>query len=564
VSQNVGVFTRRLRYVGRLTATIAVVVVPAVASAQAPTEVLHSFDLPVLGRYLDEPPSASVTWAADGDLYVTTAGGGSFEGRVVDQGTIFKMTPAGVITMLHEFSGGADGATPYGALLQVVDGTFYGTAARGGAYGLGTVFRMQTDGRLTTLHSFAGGGDGARPMATIIQATDGNFYGTTLLGGVDDSGTIYRMAPSGSVSILYSFTDPFGIGSHPQAPLLQASDGEFYGTTSFAGGSIFKMTPGGSVTAVGGPGTYESMYGPVVQGLDGTMYATTLLSTRARVLKSRMVSGFGRLWMDLVTLEDSGPIGALAAAPNGELFGTTSRGGAFDHGTVFKVSPAGVQTTLYSIPGVNAREWGDFRAIALARAADGTLYATVSGDGRTEIGSVVRLTPDGDATMLNSFVGGRDLFGAFSFQGADGNFYGRTIDGGRFGQGSIFRMTPGGSYSVVHEFGGGAAEGVAPEVLVPGADGAFYGTTDAGGRVWIRNCFSTSRRWHRDRAPCIHWRRRRRAWRLARQRQGRISVRHDQTRRSLRRWDSLQDRQRRHDHHPLYISQLVSQLIFAR
>ena len=190
-----------LRALARCMAVAVAVLAPSIAGAQVPFDVLHTFD----DRRFDDPPSASIMAAANGDLYVTAAGGGSSGGTVFDQGMIFKTTPAGHVTMLHAFTGGADGATPFGALLQAADGNFYGTTSRGGANGLGTAFRMTPDGAITTLHAF-GGPDGARPLAGVIQATDGNFYGTTLLGGSYGHGTVFTMTPDGTVTILHAFS----------------------------------------------------------------------------------------------------------------------------------------------------------------------------------------------------------------------------------------------------------------------------------------------------------------------------------------------------------------------
>jgi uncharacterized repeat protein (TIGR03803 family) len=146
-----------------------------IARAQVPLETLHTFD----GRADLGTTSNSIMQARDGDFYLTSARGGQYR-----QGAIFKMTASGVVKTLHSFAGGADGVTPFGPLVEATDGNFYGTTERGGPADLGTVFRMTPDGSVTVLHSFTGGDtDGANPRGGLIQATDGNLYGTTYYGG---------------------------------------------------------------------------------------------------------------------------------------------------------------------------------------------------------------------------------------------------------------------------------------------------------------------------------------------------------------------------------------------
>src|SRR5208283_2378239 len=177
-------------------------------------------------------PCAPLVQAADGAFYGTTAFGGSaptgdcFE---MSCGTIFKITAGGDFTVLHAF-GGADGANPYAGLIQATEGSFYGTTSGGGAYacngsGCGTVFKITAAGELTTLHNFDGT-DGSG-YAGLVQGADGDFYGTTAGGGAHGGGTIFKMTPEGSFTSLYSFPANGG----PMGTLIQATDGNYYGTT---------------------------------------------------------------------------------------------------------------------------------------------------------------------------------------------------------------------------------------------------------------------------------------------------------------------------------------------
>src|SRR4029077_11737227 len=164
--------------------------------------------------------------------YGATASGGAN-----GLGTIFKITSSGILTTLHSFAG-SDGASPqFGRWIQANDGSFYGTTIQGGAsfnpatstMGYGTVFKITPSGAFTLLHSFAGGSDGSYPYAGLIQGSDGNFYGTAALDGASGVGTVFKMDSSGTVTTLHSFAG--SDGSYPQAELIEASDGSFYGTT---------------------------------------------------------------------------------------------------------------------------------------------------------------------------------------------------------------------------------------------------------------------------------------------------------------------------------------------
>ena len=187
---------------------------------------------------------------ADGNFYGTTYSGGADCGRVCD-GTVFKITPEGMLTTLHNFNGG-DGSNPNGLVLGM-DGNFYGTTFQGGTGtscgtdGCGTVFVITPSGTVTTLHSFDKT-DGSFPYAGLIQATDGNFYGTTYEGGTNDDGTVFKVTTDGALTTLHSFdgTD----GSSMLAGIFQSTNGNFYGTATNGGtipdscGTVFRLSVG--------------------------------------------------------------------------------------------------------------------------------------------------------------------------------------------------------------------------------------------------------------------------------------------------------------------------------
>src|SRR5208282_586069 len=224
---------------------------------------------------------------SDGNFYGTAWGGTN------GYGTVFKITPNGALTTLYSFSGGDDGAYPSAGLVQGSDGKFYGTtehngyhpAPQGGSFfGAGTVFKITPNGALTSLYLFTGGSDGANPSAGLVQGSDGSFYGTTQYGGTNGWGTVFKISTNGVLTSLYSFTDG-NDGMFPIGGLVQGSDGNFYGTTSYGGanlvyGTVFKISTDGAYTnlySFTGTGPYDGAYGPrggLVQGSDGNLYGT--------------------------------------------------------------------------------------------------------------------------------------------------------------------------------------------------------------------------------------------------------------------------------------------------
>jgi len=202
---------------------------------------------------LGSNPQGALLLGIDGNFYGTTAGDG-----VTDDGTVFKMTHEGVVTTLVEFTGttGSNlGSEPLAVLAQTGDGYFYGTTFSGGTSDFGTVFRMAPDGTLTTLVNFTGTSgsfEGRHVRGALIMAADGNFYGTTALGGSlhPDKGTVFRMTPGGSFLTIHEYrAQGQGSGSTPYAALTQGIDGDFYGTNFRDAtnnvGALFKLTTDG-------------------------------------------------------------------------------------------------------------------------------------------------------------------------------------------------------------------------------------------------------------------------------------------------------------------------------
>jgi uncharacterized repeat protein (TIGR03803 family) len=219
-------------------------------------------------------PYAELAQGTDGNFYGTTLEGGISKGW----GTVFEITPDGLLNSLHSFTGGADGGSPEAALVQGVDGRLYGTTSEGGT-GSGTVFAISTNGALVTLYSFTGDSDGGFPYAGVIQAGDRNLYGTTAYGGQYGNGTIFKITTNGALTTLYSFTGGSD-GSSPVAALIQASDGNLYGTTAYGGGAyggdgtVFQITTNGTLTTLGwfNGANGANPQAPLVEGMDDNLY----------------------------------------------------------------------------------------------------------------------------------------------------------------------------------------------------------------------------------------------------------------------------------------------------
>jgi len=401
---------------------------------------LHSFSGAAGDGYF---PNSGVIQGSDGSLYGTTQGGSL-------GGSIFKVDAAGTLTALFGFTPGGD-AGEASELIQGSDGSFYGTTSFGGEHGRGSAFRLDADGTFTTLHSFTGGTDGEYPRVPLMQAADGNFYGTTQ-GDVGLSGTIFRLEATGVLTTLHTF--PFTgnvLDGFPHGPLIQAADGNFYGTTTLGGatgtGTAFKVDAAGALTTIhafGADGAFPS--GGVIQAADGTFYGTTMFGgafgrgTVFRIDAAGMVTPLHSF--------SGGPDGAtpyagVIQASDGFLYGTTFDGGTFGRGTVYKLDAAGTLMTLHAF--IGSRD-GASPSAPLIQAADGRIYGTTTQGGGFGGGTVFRLDAAGTLTTLYAFrhplQNGTDGWypNTGLTQAADGRLYGTTRDGGPAGGGVIFRL----------------------------------------------------------------------------------------------------------------------------
>jgi len=338
----------------------------------------------------------------DGNLY-GTAGYGAMNNTF---GTVFKITPSGTLTTLYvfctDFPVCADGGNPFAGLVQATNGSFYGTTYSGGAYGQGTVFKITPSGALTTLYSFCpqtGCIDGADPAAALVQATNGYLYGTAQSGGANNFGTVFRITPSGTLTTLYSFCAQSGCtdGAQPDAGLVQATNGNLYGTTAGGGangyGTVFKITPSGTLTGLhsfcsqNGCRDGAQPSGGLVQATNGSFYGTTPkggahgYGTVFRITPSGALATLHSFCAEAGCADGANPSAGLIQATDGDFYGTASTGGANGYGTVFRITPSGALTTLYSFCSQSACTDGEYPVTGLVQDTNGELYGTTSGGG---------------------------------------------------------------------------------------------------------------------------------------------------------------------------------------
>jgi len=335
-------------------------------------------------------------------FYGTTETGGS-----AGFGTVFKVE-TGFETVLHSFAGGSDGTVPEAAVVMDGSGNFYGTTKKGGTFGLGVVFKLTPGGSESALYSFTGGSDGSSPVASLIMDGAGNLYGTTEKGGASGLGVVFKVAPGGSESVLHPFAG--SDGAYPVAGLIMDETGNLYGTTSAGGsstncsggcGTVFRLAPDNTQTVLhsfsaGSDGSnpqagvimdkVHNLYGTTRDGgahAKGTVFK---LSHKGKEIVLHSFAGGS---------DGANPAGGVIKK-RGFLYGTTFAGGAGDHGTVFKTpNIPGADTVLYAFGGASDGAHPKGGLVNVAGNLFGTTYA--GGDPGCNMGEgcgvVFELTP---------------------------------------------------------------------------------------------------------------------------------------------------------------------------
>ena len=351
---------------------------PQLLQAQVYTD-LHDFDCTVEGCSPTYPEI--LAQGQDGNLYGTTDSGGAS-----GMGTVFKMTPTGAVSTIHNFSG-LDGQNPDGGLVLGTDGNFYGTTRFGGAGNLGTVFKITPAGVLTTLHSFSGS-DGSEPRPGVVQGKNGTFYGTTC--GFNAPWTAYSITSAGKFKTINSTSD-VRIAACSSAPLTLANDGNLYGTTMAGGpteqGTVFRMTPAGTMKALydGDFANGTNLVGAVTQGNDGLIYGTTSANGSGGfgvVFKLSLTGKYTKLHEFGLDLTHDGmyPDAGIVAASDGKFYGATSAGqsgGSVPNGNLFSVTSSGTYNLLYAFDGTH----GYLAQATPMQHTNGKLYGVAEGGG---------------------------------------------------------------------------------------------------------------------------------------------------------------------------------------
>jgi len=404
------------------TLSLGFLLLAAVAGEAQILTTVHDFDALVNFTNGDGAQVTSPLLSAnDGGLY-GTAGAGGTNGT----GLVFKYTLNGVFTIVHTFSANpnqtnADGAYPYGGLVQDTDGNFYGTTTGGGAYGnYGTVFQMTPAGAVLRLHSF-NYSDGENPGAALVPAGGGNFYGAALLGGTNGNGSIFRVNTSGAFQSLHDFA-PNGPVTGVQNLPENADGSEPYGLSSGGDGWLYGTTSGG--------GTNGS----------GTIFRLNPVSGQFTVLHT-----FGPLDASYYNSDGANSYASLTLISNGVFWGTATFGGTNGNGTIFQITTGGVFTVLHTF---NLDD-GSAPSSALIRGRDGNFYGTTE-NFRYGSGTAFQFTTNGALTTLHYFDAlnvvqsnygwdGGNPFGGLTL-GADGYYYGTTEIYGANTNGTIFRL----------------------------------------------------------------------------------------------------------------------------
>ena len=350
---------------------------------------------------------------------------------------------------LVSFNTNSFGFNPYAGLVQAGDGNFYGTTSLSGPPGgFGTIFRLGGNGAVTLVHAFQNGSDGAFPYAGLIQASNGYLYGATAIGGDYSLGTAFRVR--GSVQMQsFPFSDSMATGGSPFAGLVQGSDGNFYGTTFHGGQS----------------GYYDPLSLQVYSG-----YGAVFRMTPGGVLTQLCAFNYEA---------GANPASTLVQAADGALYGTAEDGGTNGGwGTIFRVTSSGTLTGLFSFGNTN----GARPVAGLVQDTDSVFYGTTYSGGAHGFGTLFKMAADSTVNSLHSFSGGSNGSNPRSglLLASDGNLYGTTETGGAYGLGTVFRFSGDGTLATLAHFDG--YQGANPDgALIQATDGKLYGTTRNGG-----------------------------------------------------------------------------------
>ena len=364
----------------------AIVVVVAAMAISSYAQTFTS--LGSLSKTTGDFPRGPLAQGPDGSYYgIATEGGPNtfYPCGPGGCGTVFKYTPGGTITLVHKFKGTRDGDFSSSGLTLVTNGDLYGTTPGGGANNDGTVFEITARGTLINVHSFAGT-DGAYASPTLVWASNNHLYGTTQIGGANNAGTVFEMTPLGALTTIYNFCSNTNCtdGAYPTGGLVQGANGDFYGTTFNGGannwGVVFQITPAGKLTVLHSfiieNGNSDNPTGPLVQASNGKFYGLTQGGAKGYGTVYEITDcGKFRTIHRFLGSDGSLPLGALMQATDGNLYGTTQDGGGY--GSIFQITLGGTLTTVHLFDGTH----GGFPQSGLVQGTDGVLYGATYGGG---------------------------------------------------------------------------------------------------------------------------------------------------------------------------------------
>jgi uncharacterized repeat protein (TIGR03803 family) len=457
------------------------------SNASGPFKVIHDFASPSRGAF----PSNGVVLDLEGNVYGTTNGSYSDVGGggTNNAGVVFKVDPFGHQTVLYSFTGGADGGTPNGVIVDLF-GNVYGTTSNGGASQVGVVFRVSRSGKYSVLYSFTGGNDGAEPTTVILDAR-GNLIGMTTAGGASGAGVVFKIDTAGNESTLYTFTGGADGGAPNNSMALDAA-GNLYGSTNVGGtgsGVVFKLDPSGHETVLytftgGSDGANPN---GVTRDFRGNLYGTTSsggdASSSGVVFKLDTTGHETVLYTFTGGNDGAGSDAGVTLDLFGNIYGTTSSGGAAGLGVAFKIDKSGNFKVLHTFARGLGGDQPDFSGVVLD--LFGNVYGTGAFGGSGGQGVVFKIDPRGNESALYTFPGPEDGDGAYNngvFFGQDGRLYGSTDYGGVHGHGVVYSLDGQGNENVLASFSlispSGFGQGAGGVVRDPA--GNVYGTTFIG------------------------------------------------------------------------------------
>ena len=394
---------------------VVILLAAATAAAASTTKLLYSFAGGTDGEYTD----TELVMDSAGNLYGTSVQGGTFGG-----GTVFQVTPAGVHTVLYNFTGGSDGGEPYKGVTLDAQGNLYGTAVTGGGGGsceggCGVVFKLANDGGTWTqsvIHAFTGGADGSGPGSPVSFDARGNLYGTTPTGGASNMGTVYRMSPDGSggwhFRVVHTFTGGADGGGGSAGRLLVDAAGNLYGVCTVGGaagfGTVFKISSSQGTWTLTTLYAFQDQpdgalpYGGVVFDKLGNLYGTTYYAGANDVGTVYKLTHNNGVWTESVLYSFKGgtdgasPISSLVADSAGNFYGTTSDGGAANCscGVIFKIARGSAgkwtESVVYRFPG---KPSPGFAYNGMIRDTAGNFYGATVHGGTGNDGAIYQFTP---------------------------------------------------------------------------------------------------------------------------------------------------------------------------